>query len=84
MKHVQLISGRLDFIHIVDKHKLNFFGNINKSDNKVVKQCFSIILKETPFSDVYVVIMILWSMMFFYLTKFMKNSVRYVISNCNC
>ena len=42
-------------------------------------------------TDVYVVIMILWSMMFFYLTKFMKNSEKilkimknYVIINCNC
>ena len=51
VKHVQLFSGRLDFIHIVDKRKLNFFGNINrpKSDNKVVKQCFSITKRSSIF-----------------------------------
>ena len=49
VKLVQLFSGRLDLIHIVDKHKLNVFGNINKSDNKVVKQCFNITKRSSIF-----------------------------------
>ena len=59
---------------------------IGLSISQIIKlsSSVSVLLKEAPISDVYVVNMILWSMMFFYLTKFMKNSVRYVTNNCNC
>jgi len=33
--------GRLDFRHVVNKHMVHFFGNIHKTNNVVVKRCFS-------------------------------------------
>jgi len=36
-------------MQVVDKRKLNFSGHINKSDNKVVKQCFSITKRSANF-----------------------------------